>query len=114
MSDLFHYDGLISFSTLNNQRLKDLRDVVVAQGIHAEVQPTSLELSYQGRDAGRWVLRFLMTIASVIWDAEGEIVCMPNVEGSDPVYEFYQIKNGKVYIQEGRVVRGTRRELTPE
>ena len=47
----------------------------------------------------------LKEIAAVIWDADGEVVCEINLEGEDPLFEFYSFTSGQLFRQRGRIVR---------
>ena len=65
----------------------------------------NLGIEYEGQDPDRKVLKFLSGIAKVIKDGEGEIECEITKDGFDPCFEFYTIKDSKVYIQPGKIVK---------
>lgn len=74
-----------------------------------------VELRYIGRDTGRWYWEFLSELAEVIGDAEGEIVCeIPDDEKDDPDFEFFSIAGGKLYIENGMIVRSNKRPVAAD
>ncbi|MBY0524787.1 MAG: hypothetical protein K2R98_15390 [Gemmataceae bacterium] len=113
MSDLYEYDGYLTFSSLNDKQSEQAHAILRNSGLKVQLTSNSLELQYQGRDTGRWLLQLLAELAPLIHTASGEITCLPNIEGADPVYEFYEIREGKLYLQEGRIVRGPKRVIVP-
>jgi hypothetical protein len=56
-------------------------------------------------DANRKVIALLRNLASIIGQAEGEIVGEMATEDGDPTFEFYTIKNRGLYVQQGPMVR---------
>ena len=56
-------------------------------------------------------LKFLAELASIIIDCEGEIVCEIENDDGDDLFQLFSIKNGKLFCQEGKIVRGVVEEV---
>ena len=117
MTKLYDYDGLIRFASLTARQQEQIRDVLQTANFQAILTPTLMEVSYAGHDTGRHIVRLLCDVARIIVNADGEIVCSfsgDNTLGhnvSETEYEFYRIRDGKLYRQHGHIVRDESQEV---
>lgn len=81
-------------------------------GLALDIADGYIEFEYQGRDSNRFVVRFLVGVAKIIGDADGEIRCDTEPEEGDPVFEFYRIKGRKLIRQRGEIMRGPPETVT--
>ncbi|MDP9375511.1 MAG: hypothetical protein M3Q65_24315, partial [Chloroflexota bacterium] len=105
LPEIIEYSGLLYFSSLSNDQLTATKMLAEAAGLEIEVGPRSLELAYSGRDTDRKVVKFIGKLAEIVGDAAGEITCTLNWEHADPSFEFYSIRDGKVFLQRGWILR---------
>ena len=110
--ELIEYSGYLTYRPLPPERLAEVRRIAASFGEELEAQTEWLELQYSGRDTGRKFVSLLQQLASVIADAEGEVVCQLDTQAADPEFEFYSIREGKLLLQRGRVVREPVEEVT--
>jgi hypothetical protein len=69
------------------------------------VADSYIEFDYQGRDSNRFVVAFLVDLARLVVEAEGEVCCQTQNDGSDPSFEFFTIRGGMLLRQPARLVR---------
>ncbi len=106
MTEIYEYDAYLSFEPLEEEAVQRLAEIFAEIGLEVSLGPTHLEFTYAGRDTGRAVVRALEHAAPSLRAVAGEVVCQPNIEGEDPVFEFYRFDGGELYRQKGWVVRG--------
>jgi len=106
--EIYEYDAYVTFSEIGEEEVYKIQSIFSGIGVEVDVGPTHLEFTYAGRDRGRKLVRALGEASKFIIDAVGEVLCEPDAGGFDPVFEFYQIESGNLYVQKGRVVRGKR------
>lgn len=104
--DLCEYDGYLIAPNLEEPRLQLIRGMAEKAGLSLDFGSGSIEFQYIGRDANRWIVRFLRELATAVVDAGGEVVCKLASEDSDPTFEFYRIRDGRLLRQVGEIVRG--------
>jgi hypothetical protein len=105
-SDLYDYDGFIIPRDLSAESLSALNLLAKEHPDLIDVYPSgTFEFRHRGRDSGQLIVRMLKEIAAVVGDADGEVVCEINVEGGDPLFEFYRFRGGQLFRQRGRIVR---------
>lgn len=105
MSEIYEYSGYLTFTPLPDEKLQKARSLTAQSGLDIDVGKTWLELEYAGRDANRKVITLLRNLASIIGQAEGEIVCEMANEDGDPRFEFYTFTSKGLYVQKGHIVR---------
>jgi hypothetical protein len=113
-SDLITYQGRVVYplvSSIIHLRLKQLFE---KYRLTSSIDHQGLEVSYAGRDANRWYLEFLKEFAQVVPDARGDILCRIEAMNGEQEFEFYYLQEGRVYWQEGKVVRGPQIEVLPK
>ncbi len=74
-------------------------------GFDVSVGPRHLEFDYSGRDTGRKVVTFLCRVAPLIGNAEGEAECVLITGSDERVFEFYTIKNFRLYREDAKLVK---------
>ena len=77
-----------------------------------DVGPAAIELEYKGRDSSRLIVRTLLGLARLIQHTEGEVRCEVSGDADQLWFEFYRIRDGRLFVQRGDVVRGPAREVT--
>ena len=110
---MIEYSGYLSYAQLTAEQLAAATEALGNRSDLFDVQPTWLEVEYAGRDHGRQLVAALRTLAAVIGDAKGEVVCEIDVEETTPLFEFYSIQGGKLLRQRGHVVREAFEEVEP-
>ncbi len=113
LPEIIEYSGLLYFGSLSNEQLSAARMLAEAAGLEIEVGPRSLELVYSGRDTDRKVVTFIGKLAEIVGDAAGEITCTLGWKNRDPSFEFYSIRDGKVFRQRGWILREKGEVVTP-
>ena|SRR5688572_19765440 len=105
--EIVEYSGYLTFGPLSSQQTETARALLAEAGhsLALEFKPHVFEFEYSGRDPDRRVVALFGRLADVIGDADGEIVCTIEHEDSDPDFEFYSIRGGKLLRQRGHIVR---------
>ncbi len=111
--EIIEYSGYLVYPTLPAGRLDQARLVAAQLRQIIDIEPRSLEIEYVGRDSGRAIMQALHQLASIIGEADGEVVCEIDVEETTPMFEFYSIRGGKLLRQRGQVVRQAVEEVEP-
>ena len=99
------YSGWLQ-ARVNQDQRERLSAVAREAGLILEVADGYIEFEYQGRDSNRFVVKFLAKVAAIVGDADGEVRCDVELVNSDPIFEFYSFKGGKLVRQIGRILRG--------
>jgi hypothetical protein len=104
MSEMREYSGTWRVAMTGEARQRTL---VLAQsvGLSVELGEQWVEFEYNGRDSNRFVVTFLLGLAAILRDAQGEVECVTSGDG-DPKYEFFTVVDGTLVRQVGRIVRG--------
>lgn len=113
-SDLITYQGRVVYplvSSIIHLRLKQLFE---KYRLTSSMNDQGLEVSYAGRDANRWYLEFLKEFAQVVPDARGDILCRIEAMDGDQEFEFYYLREGRVYWQEGTIIKDPQTEVVSE
>jgi len=105
------YSGYLGVSHLSEARLEQLANAVKHTG-GIDVLGRAIEIEFEGRDTSRAFQRMLVRIARLVDDADGEIRCQIEGDGDQLWFEFYQIRNGRLFRQRGDVVRQAEQEVT--
>lgn len=73
-----------------------------------------LEFDFSGNDSERHCVRFLLELAALVGEADGEMRCgwYDEEAGGDERFEFYRIAGGRLIYQSGRIERGAERAVT--
>lgn len=100
-----NYSGWLQISVDLAQREK-LKFLAQNVGLELDVGNNYIEFEYQGRDSNQFVVKFLMAMAKIILDAQGEVRCEMEPEEGDPVFNFYSFKEGQLLLQHGEIKRG--------
>lgn len=98
------YSGLLCVH-LDPQSQEQVRAVATRHGLELDVADDYIEFDYQGRDTNRFVVAFLVDLARDVVDAEGEVRCESVSEETDPSFEFFSIRGGKLIRQRAVLIR---------
>jgi hypothetical protein len=99
------YSGYSSFTHQDANMLHQIKQVAEEAGIEIDISPTTLEIDYVGRDHFRKIIRFLIHVAALLHQAEGEMEYLGRGDETVPMLEYLTIKNDCVYRQPCRIVR---------
>jgi hypothetical protein len=105
MTEMYEYSGYVTFAPLLDADLRKVQQLAAQSGLEVDIGETWMEFAYAGRDTNRKVLTLLRSLASILRNAEGEIVCEVAPEEGDPAFEFYTVRDGALYVQKGYIVR---------
>jgi hypothetical protein len=70
-----------------------------------DVSPTSVEIEYIGRDERSEVVRALLALAEIVKDAKGEIECEVSGDTDELWFEYYHIRDGRLFRQRAELRR---------
>jgi hypothetical protein len=112
-AELVRYSGFLTHRPLADPELDAARVAADRFGGVADVTREWTEIEYSGRDSGRRVVQLLQQLATILRDADGEVLCEIDQEETTPAFAFYWIRGGKLLRQPGRVVRGPVEEVAP-
>jgi hypothetical protein len=79
-----------------------------------EVTPTAIELDFEGRDSSRVIIRALLGLTRLIKNADGEVRCQIEGDTDQLSFEFYQIREGRLFRRRADVVRQPEHEVTDD
>lgn len=105
MNELREYSGMW-LAAISDRAREQIRAGATSAGLDVDVLHTGIDFEYRGRDANRFVVRFLQQVAAVLGNAEGEIECAVGSDGADQHFEFYTVVEGLLVRQVGRILRG--------
>jgi hypothetical protein len=99
----YRYSSHLSIKPLTRDLIRQIRAVADVPGF--DITDDAIELDYQGRDSGRKVVRVLSKVARLVGNAAGEVQCQISGDVSNLSFEFYRIRDGRLYRQQGEIVR---------
>jgi len=102
---LYSYEGVLTFEALAAERLTQVNKLLTEIGVRCLSHPTWLDFKYSGKDHERTTVGFLCQLATVIQNADGEIVCEIEEDDKDVAFEFFTIADGLLFKQSGHIVR---------
>ena len=103
--EIANYNASLTLPHLSPETVQQIK--AAAKEVLSEllVSPVCLDFEYSGRDAGRKIVNFLCRIAPLIGTAEGEVECQILTGTDERFFEFYFIKQGRLYKQDAEIVR---------
>jgi len=105
MNEIRDYNCYFTFSEISDEQHGYISRVLSDNNFEVDISKKSLEFESTGRDDDRLVLKIFREVAAVLKDADGELRCEIDNGNSDPHFEFFTIKGGKLLIQKGHLVR---------
>lgn len=105
------YSGYLIVRPLPEEVVRQIIDLVKEYPAF-DVTPTAIEIEYTGRDSSRFILRTLVRLARLIENADGEIRCQIDGDADELWFEFYRIREGRLFRQYAEVVRQPEHEVT--
>jgi hypothetical protein len=114
MRDLLRsYSGSLIMPALSHEALQKL--ATMAKGNPAfDVSSTMIEIKFTGRETNRLVERTLLQLAPVLGNVQGEVRCEVSGDIDQLWFEFFTIRNGRLFRQRGEIVRQPEEEVTSE
>lgn len=110
-SELYEYGGgfILALSEAQRDQVKSLCNINHCSSF-VNVGESGVYIHYSGRDSARHIRRFMVELASLLGEAEGEVVVsIEPLDGGDPIYEFYTVSGGKLFVELGEILRKGRR-----
>ncbi|PTY01028.1 hypothetical protein DB346_15610 [Verrucomicrobia bacterium LW23] len=107
-NEIYGFFGLLYYDELPDSELESLEEIFNDAGIDASVSSTELDFDTEGLEHDEYtaVISVLKKVAKVVKEGEAEIKCeIGNDEEGDPRFEFYTIKEGKLWRQPAKIVR---------
>jgi hypothetical protein len=105
------YSGYLLIERLPEDVVRQLADL--AKEVPSfEVTSKAIELEYKGRDSSGVILRTLLRLARLIRNANGEVRCEVTGNTDQLSFEFYRIRDGRLFRRLGEVVRQPEQEIT--
>jgi hypothetical protein len=105
------YSGHLIFGQLPAEVARQVADLVKEYPAF-DVAPTAIEVEYIGRDTSGVILRTLVRLARLIENADGGVRCQIEGDGDELWFEFYRIREGRLFRQHAEVVRQPEHEVT--
>jgi len=108
MNTIKEYNGYFTFRTIAAEEQDAVRSLIAAEGLTLDIGANHLEFSFAGRDLSDCIPRCFKRVASVLREADGELRCeIDDDEANDPAFRFFTIKDSRLWIQCGEVVRSS-------
>jgi Fe-S oxidoreductase len=106
------YSGSIKSLALTPDTLETIQKAADARALTLDIGNNYIQLEFEGRDANQFVVDFLRILATAVGTASGEFRCEITVEKQDPLYEFFTIRDSKLFRQRGLIVRESEEDIT--
>ncbi|MGS2724933.1 hypothetical protein ACVBEJ_14455 [Porticoccus sp. GXU_MW_L64] len=106
------YSAYLIFKGVDENRLLKIGALARKSAIEVDFGENFLEFEFSGRDTDKQIVKYCVSLAEILGDAEGEIVCEIINDEGDNEFEFYRIKNNKLIRQLGRIVRNYEEVVT--
>jgi hypothetical protein len=105
--EIAEYSAFLVLPNLDVDSIRQIEQIAreLLNGLAVSVGPRHLEFDYSGRDTGRKYVQFLCRIAPLIGSAEGEVECVLTTDADKKVFEFYAIKNFRLYREDAKLVK---------
>ncbi|HSI85946.1 MAG: hypothetical protein ACAI35_21620 [Candidatus Methylacidiphilales bacterium] len=107
-NDIFGFRGIVYYDEISDKELETLEDLFDAIELEAEISSTMIDFEIEELEPASYkkMVSTLKKAAKLIKEGDGEIKCeVGNDENPDPRYEFFTIKEGKLWQQSAKVVR---------
>ena len=105
------YSGYLIFRQLPAEVARQVADLVKEYPAF-DVAERAIDIEYVGRDTSRVILRTLVRLARLIENADGEVRCHVEGDVGELWFEFYRIRDGRLFRQHAEVVRQPEHEVT--
>jgi hypothetical protein len=106
------YSGSISISTLSPDTLETIQQAADVRALTLDIGNNYIQLEFEGRDSNQFVVDFLRILAKAVGTASGEFRCEITADKQDPLYEFFTIRDSKLYRQRGLIIRESEEDIT--
>ena len=99
-----HYSGYLILRSPSTHVLDQLGRLA-SEYQFVDVSHAAVEIEYRGRDTDRTVVRGLRRLAQLVQNADGEVRCEISGDTDQLWFEFYRIRDGRLYKQNAEVIR---------
>ncbi len=100
------YHGVLGFGPIDQAIAERITEIHSMLEVYPASPTVTLIVEYDGRDSARWFVTVLRRLAALVRDADGEISCEYWFGDDPPKYEFYTIREGRLFVQHAELVRG--------
>ncbi|MCX4028569.1 hypothetical protein H0A36_14555 [Endozoicomonas sp. SM1973] len=100
------YSSYLTFDNLSESQLSEISSLTDEYNFEVDFDHKFLEFNYSGRDTSLNVIKYFYKLATIVQNASGELVSEIVNDDGDNEFEFYKIKNGKLFFQSGKIIRG--------
>jgi hypothetical protein len=105
------YSGYLVFGDVPNDVSRQLKELT-KEVPFLVMSPRAIEIEYQGRDTNGVVVRALARLARLLGNADGEVRCESAGDTDQLSFEFFRIRDGRLYRQRAQVTRQSEEEVT--
>jgi hypothetical protein len=109
---LCSYDAYLTDISLSREAVDALLKDASSCGLSLDAGEDYIEFEFKGRDSNQFVVDFLRRLAASIGSADGEIRCEITIDEQDPLFEFFQIRDRKLFRQRARITREDQEDVT--
>ena len=106
------YTGSITIDPLTPDTLETIHKAADERALTLDIGNNYIEFEFEGRDSNQFVVDFLRILAKAVGTATGEFRCEITVDKQDPLYEFFTIRDSKLFRQRGLIVRESEEDIT--
>jgi len=107
-----NYSGSITIDPLTPDTLETIHKAADERALTLDIGNNYIEFEFEGRDNNQFVVDFLRILAKAVENASGEFRCEITVDKQDPLYEFFTIRDSKLFRQRGLIVRESEEDIT--
>jgi hypothetical protein len=106
------YSGSITITSLTPDILQTIQKAADDRALTLDIGNNYIELEFEGRDSNQFVVDFLRILAKAVGTASGEFRCEITADRQDPLYEFFTIRDSKLFRQRGLIIRESEEDIT--
>lgn len=101
--------GYFNFNKLRQDDLDKIKKLNQSFNYELDYGDNYLEFYFSGKDTQSITVKYFYQLAKIINNADGELVCELTNDNNDTKFEYYTIKQGKLFFQTGEIVRSQKK-----
>lgn len=106
MSTIKTYDAFLKLDGIGKQRITKILKIFEEKELLIILEPKVLQFGYEGQDLDDSIVEIFKQVAEIVRNAKGELTCVfEEKKRKDPYFKFYTIRDGKLWQQDGELVR---------
>ena len=106
------YSGSITTTSLTSDVIETIQEAADDRALTLDIGNNYIELEFDGRDSSQFVVDFLRIMAKAVGTASGEFRCEITANKQEPLYEFFKIRDSRLFRQRGLIVRESEEDIT--